>query len=623
MRKDRSWTEINLANYSHNLQQFRKIIPAHQKIMQIVKADGYGHGAFQIAKEAEKNGINFLGVANQDEGALLRYQGIKLPILILSPSLEDEIPSLIENNLIPTIFSLDFAKKLNSISDKPIKAHINIDTGMGRSGFNSDKYSEINYIYNNLENIEIEGVFSHFASSENDFKYTEKQKDIFYQILDKLDFSPKFIHLSNSSGAITINTEKCNLVRIGLLAYGVYTDSFIKEKIDLKPVMSFKTRISQIKTAKTGQSIGYNQTYIAPKDITYAILPVGYADGYDFLLSNKGEVEINHKSASVIGKISMDMTAIDISGLECKVGDEVTLLGDTIPEIRAENIVRKYNGSAYELLCQIGRRAKRYYHYNGEIIDSSPLLRRDFFSADFSDVKLNNIIESAIQQRMQSKQMAELLYSEILKQYFIESDNDIHYRRNFKHKIIIKESTDFPEYYQVHTDLSFKKILNSDYFLVACANSEENLEKYFKRKDVEYRWLLDEKFKLDTNSFSVSNLCINSINLSHEISIKSDCMEIYCTAPELKDLIGKEVQFSISTRTYYPKNAKQLSVYIIEMTKGVEITLESKIENLSIEAVPIFSGKNKFPKIEKSAISTTITSDEHWVFPTSGVVFIL
>lgn len=623
MKIDRSWTEINLANYRYNLQQLRKIIPPYQKIMQIVKADAYGHGALQIAKEAEKNGVAFLGVANQDEGAILRYQGIKLPILILSPSLEDEIPAIIENNLIPTIFSLDFAERLNSISSKPIKAHINIDTGMGRSGFNYEKFSEINYIYNNLTNIEIDGVFSHFASSENNQKYTEKQKEIFYQILEKLDFSPKYIHLSNSSGAITTTTEKCNLVRIGLLAFGVYTDCVLKKKINLKPVMNFKTTISQIKEAKAGQSIGYNQTYITPKETKYAILPVGYADGYDYLLSNKGSVEIKQNTVPVIGKISMDMTAIDISGIDCQIGDEVTLLGDSISAIRAENIVKKYDGSAYELLCQIGRRAKRYYHYDGLIIDSSPLLRRDFFSADFSDVKLNTIIESAMQQRMQSKQMAELLYSEILKQYFIESDNDIHYRRDFKHKITLQESAEFPKYYKVSTELKFTKILTSDYFLVACANSEENLEKYFKRKDVEYRWLLDEKFKLDANSFSVYHLQINSINLSHRIIMNSDCMEIYCSAPELKDLIGQEVQFSISTSTYYPKDAKYLSVYIIEMTKGVEITLESNIADLSIDAVPIFSGKNKFPKIDKSSNMTSITSNEHWVFPTSGVIFIL
>ena len=623
LRSDRSWTEINLANYRYNIEQLRKFLPQNQYIMQIIKADGYGHGAYQIACEAEKCGINFFGVANQDEGALLRYQGITAPILILSPSLEDEIPDIIQNNLTPTISSWEFAKKLNSAVTKPIAVHINIDSGMGRSGFGLDEINVINKIFTSLANIKIAGIFSHYASSENDQIFTNMQQDVFHQTISKLGINPKYIHIANSSGVITTKTENCNLVRIGLLAYGIYTDPKLKSKIDLRPVMNFKTRISQIRSAEKGKSIGYNQTYIASDAIRYAILPVGYADGYDSALSNRGIVMIGDKLAPVIGKVSMDMTAVDISGINCKVGDEVTLLGNSIPEIRAENIAAKYDGNAYELLCQIGRRAKRYYHDDGEIIDSSPLSRRDFFSGDFTDKKLNSIIESAIQERMQSKQMAELLYSEILKKYFIESDNDIHYRRNFKHTIYLENSDQYPDYYQVRTELSFSKHLTHDYFIVACANSEANLEKYFKRTDVLYRWILDENFALDENSFQVTNVMVNNLDLQHQINTDSDCLEIICSSPELKNLLGQEVNYSISTKTYYPKKSKQLSVYLIEMTKAVEITLVHHAIDTKVEAVPIFSGKSKFPQINYDEKSITISSAEEWVFPTSGVVFVL
>ena len=392
MSKDRSWTEINLANYRHNMARLRNFLPANQQIMQIVKADAYGHGAYQIAQEAQQLGIRFLGVANADEGMLLRYQGIKMPILILSPSLSEEIPHILKYQLIPTISAWDFAKELNSQAEKKVQVQINIDSGMGRSGFSTEEISQINAIHSKLQNLEISGVFSHYAASESDRDYSQNQQEIFEQILPKLDFKPEYIHIANSSAVLTTLPGKSNLVRIGLLSYGVYTNEKLRDKIDLLPVMNFKTTISQIKSAHQNQSIGYNQTYIAPREMTYAILPVGYADGYDFLLSNRGKALINGQLVPVIGKISMDMTALDITGVDCQVGTEVSLLGAQHPAIRAEKIAASYQGSSYELLCQIGRRAKRYFHNNGDIIDSSPLMRRDFFSGDFSDNKLNHII---------------------------------------------------------------------------------------------------------------------------------------------------------------------------------------------------------------------------------------
>jgi len=631
MNTDRSWTEIDLTNFEENIKELKKFFHPQADFMQIVKADAYGHGAFQIAKKAIEYGAISLGIANLQEGLLLRYQGIKIPIVILSPSLENEIEQILENNLIPTISTLDFAEKLSKSGT--CKIHINIDTGMGRSGFHYEKALEkINEI-KKLSSLEIEGIFSHFSSAEENPEFTKLQSDRFEAILTKLDIIPKYIHISNSSGVVTFPNKYTNLVRLGLLSYGIYSNTEMKDKVSLKPVMTFKSHVTQIKNAKKADSIGYNRTFIVSKDMNYAVLPVGYADGYDFLLSNKGKVVIKDQVCNIVGKISMDMIAVDISTVaDIKVGDEVILLGDANVNISAENLTSLYDGLSYELLSQIGRRAKRYYKENGKIIDSSPLLRRDFMPKDFSDDKLGNIIETAIEQRLQSKEIANLVHEDILKRLFAEKDKDIQYRRNFKHSIKFEEPKKSPfergnkrgftdDFYLTRTTLSFTKKLHNDYFSVACAKTEADLEKYFMRNDVEYRWLLDNSIDLEKMFFNVTSVKVNDIELYNEMKIADGCIEIKCYHPNLKNLAGKEVDFSISTKTYYPKSSHQLSVYIIEMTQGVDISFESDLKN--VEAVPIFSGKSKFPKILKTKNKISISTDnDEWVFPTSGVVFV-
>lgn len=620
MKNDRSWTEIDLTNFKSNLDELKKFFHPQADFMQIVKADAYGHGAFQIARKAIECGAVSLGVANLQEGLLLRYQGIKIPIVILSPSLDNEIEQILENDLTPTISTLDFAEKLNK-SGK-CKIHINIDTGMGRSGFHyKEAFENINKIIN-FKNIEIDGIFSHFSSVEEDIEFTKLQSDRFEEVLSKLYLKPKYIHISNSSGVVTFPNKYTNLVRLGLLSYGIYPNTEMKNKVNLKSIMTFKSRISQIKFANKNDSIGYNRTFIVPENMKYAILPVGYADGYDFLLSNKGMVVINDHVCNIVGKVSMDMIAVDVSKVaDIKVGDEVILLGDSNENISAENLTSLYDGLSYELLSQIGRRAKRYYKEDGNIIDSSPLLRREFMPKDFSDDKLGNIIETAIEQRLQSKEIASLVHEDILKRLFAEKDKDIQYRHNFKHTIKFEDSDEFPQYFLTSTNLSFSKKLQNDYFSVACAKTEDDLEKYFLRNDVEYRWLLDNSIDLKEMFFAVTSVKVNDIELYNEIKIADDCIEIKCYHPDLKSLVGKEVDFSISTKTYYPKSSHQLSVYIIEMTQGVDISFESDLKN--VEAVPIFSGKSKFPKIIKSKNKISISTDkDEWVFPTSGVVFV-
>jgi len=626
MIQERSWVEINLDNFKDNLRELKKYLFPGQAFLQIVKADAYGHGAFEIAKAAIDEGAVYLGVANAEEGKLLRIQGIKSPILILSPSLIAEIPSICDYNLVPTLSDLAFADALSTYvvsNNLEIKVHVKVDTGMNRSGFRTEVFNKAYKHISKLPNIIIEGLFSHFAASENDANFTVAQSKIFDSIVSSLKSLPRYIHLANSAAVLTHNSWKANLVRYGIMSYGVYTDSEQYSKINLKSVMTFKSIIAQIKDIKKGEYVGYNRTWKADKDGQYGIIPIGYADGYDYLLSNKGLASIKGQIYKTIGKVSMDMITVDLASNDIvKVGDEVVLMGGGTNLLRAEQLTSKYCGSAYELLCQVGRRAKRYYLENNQIISYAPLSRREFVSSDFDDTKLSSIISSAINQRLQDDEIADLIFREVLRGFFYNKDKDIQYRKEFVHKVKFIDDPKNKEYYITKTNLKFKKRLQNDYFIVACANSEDVLKRYFMRRDVEYRWLMDTNFKLTTDQFSVTMVKINNVVLNTELSYNKGCLEFRCTHPNLKQLVGKEVSFSIETETFYPKSSHQLSIFITELTKGVMVRFIFPKSIHNVESITVFSGKNKFPEVEKKPSAVLVkTLDNEWVFPNSGIIF--
>ena len=622
---ERSWVEIDLDAFRHNLKALKSFLKPEQGFIQIVKADAYGHGAWEITQAALKEGATALGVANLEEGKLLRIEGCKAPILILSPSLIDEIPGILEYKLIPTVNDFSFAQALISICAKQkVKCPISLkfDSGMHRSGILEKDFAELWYFCKNAAELEVKSFFSHFASSESDLKFSEAQEKRFKQVIDKYKVEADWIHIANSSALINGLGSSGNLCRLGILSYGVYTHPSQKEKIELKPVMTFKSTVIQIKEIPQGATVGYNQTWKAQRKTRYAVIPVGYADGYDFLLSNKGKVLIEGIICPVIGKVSMDMICVDLTDApEIQCGAEVILLGNGNNDIRVENLVSLYNGSSYELLCQVGRRAKRYYYEKGRLVTAAPLSRRDFVSSDYPNSKLNQIIQSAIAQRINSEEMSELIFREILRVFFYNQDRDIRYRKNFRHHILFTESSD-KDYWKAETTLSFSKTLQRDFFLVACANSDKALKDYFKRNDVEYRWLMDGNFQLNPTAFQLSSVKVNGLELTTRINFKAEAMEIRCSHPELKKLIGQEVRFEINTLTLYPKASHQLSVFITELTHGVQISFSYPETLKQIECVPFFAGQNKYPKIttSKNTISVT-TKSEEWVFPQSGVVF--
>lgn len=621
---DRSWVEIDLAAFRHNLKQLKSLLPQDVAFMQIVKADAYGHGALEIGRVAISEGAKYLGVANVEEGKLLRIQGCKAPILILSPSLENEIEQIIDYDLKPCVSQLSFAEALQKEAlkhNKRIDIHLKLDSGMHRSGVALEQFEELYHEAKSLSQINIEGVCSHFAASEEDIEFSTSQLQRFESIITKMQPQPELIHIANSSAVVNKLLGMSNMARLGILSFGVYTDASQKDKIQLKTVMSFKSRIAQIKQIKKGEGLGYNLSWIAPKDSTYAIVPVGYADGYDFMLSNKAKVSIRSQLCEVIGKVSMDMICVDISQIpDARLMDEVILMG-AIDQLRPEELSQLYKGSSYELLCQVGRRAKRYYLENDAVSHSTPLARRDFVSSDFSDIKLSQIIQSAISQRLQNEEMGELISREILKHFFFNKDQDIHYRKDFFYDIKLA-ACNKENHWQATMKLHFKKVLQNDYFIVACANNAQSLNRYFIKRDVEYRWLLDNSITLSEDYFHLTQVYVNDLLLDTNLKIADSCIEIRCEHPQLKSLVGKEVAFGIEVQSYYPKASHQFSVYINELTHGVKVKLSYPEEIQNMEIVPIFSGQNRFPKVSHSPGSVTVqTAADQWIFPISGIVF--
>ena len=626
-QNDRTWVEIDLDKYRYNLNQLKKFIPEETGFLQIVKADAYGHSAYNIALEAKKAGALMLGVANVDEASLLKYQGIDLPILILSPITVDEIPIVLENDFVVSVSEIDIAKKLNKqakLTDNTCKVHINIDTGMNRSGI---RWDEIDFFINALDelsNIMIDGVYSHFAASEDDVEFTGLQGSRFENVLAKLKQKPKYIHIANSSAVLMKLTNSCNLVRLGILSFGIYTEKNQSKHIKVKSVLKFKTRIAQIKNSFAGESIGYNRTYKTKTDMKFAVLPLGYADGYDFLLSNRAHVEINGSICPVIGKVSMDMVTVDITNLHnvC-VGDEVTLIGGEQSLTSAENLVKSYSGLSYELLCQVGRRAKRYFRSKGKIIADAPLSRRGFYSHDFSSKSLNSVIESALRERLNGSEVSEMVYHSVLRDLFFRHDNNFSYRKDFNHTIVFSEATEYPDLYKIDTTLTFRKTLKTKELLIVCSQTEETLQRYFLRSDVAYRWFLNEEIDLSNDNFKVTEFKINNNKLKLNYLLEDGLIEVKCDSPRLNSLLDKDVRFSISTSTYYPKSKKQFTVYIAELTKGVKIKFEHLDGCKDVEVISVFSGQNRYPEITKAKNSITIsTNPDEWIFPTSGIVFV-
>ena len=378
------WAEINLDNFIYNIEQIKKRAK-NSEIIAIVKANAYGHGAIEIAQTLVECGMKRLAVANIVEGIELRDNNINIPIMILGISEEYTIDSILKYNFEPTVSTVDFAKKLNEkakILNKIINIHIAIDSGMCRIGFRNNKNSilEIDEI-SKLDNLYIESIFTHFSTADSKDKgYSLKQISIYKEMLaslEKIGVNIPKKNLSNSAAIIDLEEAHFDSVRPGIIQYGYYPSNEVdKETLDLKPVLSWKSRIVYLKEVEENQYIGYSQNFKTTKKTKIATIPVGYADGYSRGLSNKGKVIINGTLAPILGNVCMDQIMVDVSEVKnVTTGDEVILLGsDGDVKFDAEDMANALNTISYEVLCLIGRRTPRIYLKNHNEVDIKYLM---------------------------------------------------------------------------------------------------------------------------------------------------------------------------------------------------------------------------------------------------------
>ena len=369
--------EIDLDAVDFNIKSIIKRIDGRARIIGTVKADAYGHGAVEVSKVLEENGIDMFSVAMIDEGINLRNNGIKAPILVLGLTPPEYVKEAVEYDLIQTVSDYNTAEAISKAAkelSKKAVIHIKIDTGMGRIGFRPEKesFDEIENI-SKLENIEINGIFTHFCTSDEKdktFTYVQKEKFVYaVKELEKRGINIPLKHASASAGLMDFDDLFFNAVRPGIILYGYYpSDDVMKDRLPIKPVMSLQSNVMYIKDIENGDTIGYGRTYMANEKRTIATIPAGYADGYNRLLSNKGCVLVNGKRAQLKGRICMDQCMADITGINAKQWDEVVLMGKQgNEEITADEIANEIGTISYEVLCMVSKRVPRVYIKNGKV----------------------------------------------------------------------------------------------------------------------------------------------------------------------------------------------------------------------------------------------------------------
>lgn len=380
--KSRTWAEINLFNLEKNYIELRNRVPKSAKVCCVVKADAYGHGAIQVARCLENAGADFFAVSNIDEALQLRNANIVSPILILGYTPPKRVFELAQNNISQCIYSSEYAKavaKEARAKKLTVSVHIKIDAGMGRLGFvcrHGEAIDEIAEVCG-YSCFSVDGIFTHFPTADGGEKseeITHTQYDIFLKTVKALEgrgISFKLRHCANSATAIDYPEYSLDMVRVGIALYGVLPSENLKNKLRLYDTVALKTVISNIKTARAGDSIGYGADYVAEHPITVATLPIGYADGFRRInYINQTKLCVNGRMCDIVGRVCMDQVMIDVSGIEgLRVGDEVTVFGDN-QGTALSDFAKKNETIPYEILCSIGARVPRLYRLeeDGELV---------------------------------------------------------------------------------------------------------------------------------------------------------------------------------------------------------------------------------------------------------------
>jgi len=376
--------EIDLQAIAHNVRELRRITHPNARLMGVVKADGYGHGAVEVARCALENGAERLGVARIDEAIQLREAGIKAPILIFGYTLPELARELLEYDLTQTVYTSALARALSRTAvsiGKKIKIHLKVDTGMGRLGLllqnfkphHSDKMIDAAAVDETLaiaglKGLELEGIFTHFATADSaDKRYAENQLDLFTNYLSRMrkaGLTPAVRHAANSAALIDMPQSHLDMVRAGIALYGLFpSDEVNKKRVFLRPAMALRARVIHIKKVPAGFNISYGITYKTQKPTTIATVPVGYADGLNRLLSPGGQMLVHGQRVPIVGRVCMDLTMLDVGSIDnVQAGDEVVIFGQQGHEsLTVDEMAASLNTINYEIVSTITARVPRVY----------------------------------------------------------------------------------------------------------------------------------------------------------------------------------------------------------------------------------------------------------------------
>ena len=382
----RTWAEISLDAIAHNYREIKSRVGDGAKLCCVVKADGYGHGAVELASLYEELGADFFAVSNIDEGIELRDAGIRLPILILGYTPVRDAARLSAYNISQAVFSLDYAKALSAACEKAdcsCKIHIKADTGMSRIGFMCQQFPRDEYSIKeiceacSLPRLETEGLFTHFCvSDESDEgrEFTELQYANFTHVREALKAAGRDIpicHCSNSGAIEDYGKTYCDMVRAGIILYGLAPSPKLSGRLDLIPAMTLKTSVAYVKELKKGATVSYGRTFTAEKDMRIATVPIGYADGFVRANAKDGFMLINGQRAKIVGRICMDQTMLDVTELDyIEPGDEVIVFGKGVMgEPTADTLAKNTDTINYEVVCLVGKRVPRIYYRDGKMTE--------------------------------------------------------------------------------------------------------------------------------------------------------------------------------------------------------------------------------------------------------------
>ena len=360
-----SQLEIDLEAFKFNIKQIKRKLSNKTQIIAMIKADAYGNGAENLIDALVESNVNYVAVANALEGESIRKHNDKINIIVLNQPLEEQIEYIVKNNLICGVSGVEFIRKLNeyALTNNVVSSvHLEIDTGAGRNGILPEQLDDMMKLFNELNNVKLEGVYTHFTCADSDDEFSLKQITKFNECVEKIKgygVTP-VVHCANSATLINYPQVHFDLVRPGILLYGYYPDKSLQGSIEVKPVEKWVSKISYIKKVPKGTAISYNKTFITDRESIIAVVPVGYADGYKRAFSNKADVLIKGKRARVVGSVCMDMMMVDVTDIpDVDIGETVYLFDNK--EITVDELAKIANTINYEIIVGIGKRVERVY----------------------------------------------------------------------------------------------------------------------------------------------------------------------------------------------------------------------------------------------------------------------